>query len=126
MVAWNLLYLIVALVFLTFARGRHIPAVMACESREERRAIRRCVAGHAWFSGGFALSTLGSLYDAQSLMAFVIAGAVTAVATRTTLDYVQLLRWVDQACREGRDRAYGVWGGTTERERRKLTTTRRN
>ena len=24
------------------------------------------------------------------------------------------------------DRVYGVWGGTTERERRKLTTLRRN
>jgi len=36
------------------------------------------------------------LYAAQSLMAFVIAAAVTAVATRTALDYVQLLRWMNQ------------------------------
>jgi len=96
MVARNLLYLVVALAFLAFARGYHIPSVLACESREGIRANRREVVAFALMFGGWALSTLELFYDAQSLMAFVVATAVTTVATRTVLDYVQLLRWMNQ------------------------------
>ena len=103
MVDRNLLYLIAVLVFLAFGRGLHIPSVLARESREGIRAERREVAIFAWMFGGMALSTLELFYDAQSLMAFIVAAAVTTVAARTTLDYVQLLRWVDQVCCEGRD-----------------------
>ena len=103
MVAVNLFYLIVGLVSLAFARRGHIPSVLACESMEAIRAERREVVVGAWFFGGWALCTLELLYDAQSLMAFIVAVAVTAVATVTALDYIQLLRWVDRVCREGRD-----------------------
>ena len=101
MVDRNLLYLIAAFVFLAFGRGLHIPSVLARESREDIRTERREVAVFAWMFGGWALSTLELFYDAQSLMAFVVAAAVTAVATRTTLDYVELLRWIDQVCPRG-------------------------
>jgi len=98
MVGMNLIYLIVALTSLAFARRGHIPLVLTRESREDIRAERREVAVCAWMLGGWALFTLKLLYDAQSLTALVVAAAVTAVATRTALDYVQLLRWVDQEC----------------------------
>jgi hypothetical protein len=103
MVAVNLFYLIAAFVFLAHGRGLLIPLVLARESRDTICADRREVLVLAWLYGGWTLSTLELFYDAQSLMAFVIAAAVTTVATRTTLDYVQLLRWVDQVCCEGRD-----------------------
>ena len=103
MVDRNLLYLIAVFVFFAFGRGLHIPSVLARESREDIRGARQEVVAFALMFGGVALSTLELFYDAQSLMAFVIAAAVTTVATRTTLDYVQLLRWVDQVCCEGRD-----------------------
>jgi len=96
MVAVNLFYLIVGLVSLAFARRGHIPSVLACESMEAIRAERREIVALAWIFGGWTLFTLKLLYAAQSLMAFVIAAAVTAVATRTALDYVQLLRWMNQ------------------------------
>jgi len=102
MVDRNLFYLAVAFTLLVFGRCLLIPSVLAHESREAIRAERREVALFAWFSGGWALCTLELFYHAQSLMAFVIAAAITAAATRTALDYVQLLRWVDQVCREGR------------------------
>ena len=98
MVAVNLFYLIVGLVSLAFARRGHIPSVLACESMEAIRAERREIVALAWIFGGWTLFTLKLLYDAQSLMAFVVAAAVTTVATRTALDYVQLLRWVDLEC----------------------------
>ena len=103
MVDRNLLYLSFAIASLVWCRWLHIPSVLACESREGIRANRREVVTFALMFGGWTLSTLELFYDAQSLMAFVIAAAVTTVATRTTLDYVQLLRWVDQVCCEGRD-----------------------
>ena len=98
MVDRNLLYLIAVLAFLAFGRGLHIPSVLARESGKDIRAERREVAVFAWMFGGLALCTLELFYDAQSLMAFVVAAAVTTVATRTALDYVQLLRWVDLEC----------------------------
>ncbi len=98
MVAVNLFYLIVAIAFLAFARGHHIPSVLACESMEAIRSERREIVALAWLFGGWALSTLELFYDAQSLMAFVVAAAVTAVATRTALDYVGLFRWIDREC----------------------------
>ena len=52
MVARNLLYLVVALAFLAFARGYHIPSVLACESREGIRANRREVVAFALMFGG--------------------------------------------------------------------------
>jgi len=103
MAAWNLIYLIFVLVIFTYARGVHIPAVMACESMEAIRGVRREIIILAWVFGGFALSMLEPLYHAQSLAAFVVAAAAAAVATRTALDYVQLLHWVDRVCREGPD-----------------------
>ena len=103
MVDRNLLYLSFAIASLVWCRWLHIPSVLACESREGICANRREVVVFALMFGGWTLSTLELFYDAQSLMAFVIAAAVTTVATRTTLDYVQLLRWVDQVCCEGRD-----------------------
>jgi len=101
MVDRNLLYLIAAFAFLAHGRGWLIPSVLARESRDTICADRREVAVLAWTFGGWTLSTLELFYDAQSLMAFVVAAAVTAVATRTALDYVQLLRWVDQECPRG-------------------------
>jgi len=98
MVDRNLLYLIAVFVFLAFGRGLHIPSVLARESKEDIRAARREVVAFALMFGGVALSTLELFYDAESLMAFVVAAAVTTVATRTALDYVQLLHWVDQEC----------------------------
>ena len=97
MVDRNLLYLIGAFAFFAFSKA-HILSVLAHESRADIRAERREVAVFAWFSGGWALCTLELFYDAQSLMALVVAAAVTAVATRTAIGYVQLLRWVDQVC----------------------------
>ena len=96
MVAMNLFYLIVALASLAFARRGYIPLVLTRGSREDIRAERREVAVCAWMFGGWALLTLELLYDAQSLTALIVAAAVTAVATRTALDYVQLLRWMNQ------------------------------
>ena len=101
MVDRNLLYLIAAFVFLAFGRGLYIPSVLARESGEAIRTERQGVVAFALMFGGWALSTLELFYDAQSLMAFVVAAAVTAVATRTTLDYVELLRWIDQVCPRG-------------------------
>jgi len=101
MVERNLLYLIAVLAFLAFGRGLHIPSVLARESGEDIRAERREVAIFAWMFGGLALSTLELFYDAESLMAFVVAAAVTTVATRTALDYVELFRWIDRECPRG-------------------------
>ena len=119
MVDRNLLYLSFAIASLVWCRCLHIPSVLACESndpgpgkrrlwlvvevtpRGDIRAKRREVTVFAWMFGGWALSTLELFYDAQSLMALVVAAAVTAVATRTALDYVQLLRWVDHVCPRG-------------------------
>jgi len=98
MVDRNLLYLIAAFAFLAHGRGWLIPLVLARESRDTICADRREVAILAWVYGGWALSTLELFYDAESLAAFVVAAAVTAVAARTALDYVQLLRWVDLEC----------------------------
>jgi hypothetical protein len=103
MVGRNLLYLSWTIATLVWCRCLHIPSILACESLEAIRAERREVVVGAWFFGGWALCTLELLYDAQSLMAFIVAVAVTAVATVTALDYIQLLRWVDRVCREGRD-----------------------
>ena len=98
MVDRNLFYLSFAIAFIVWCRCRHIPSVLACESREDIRAERWQVVVLAWTYGGWALSTLELFYDAESLMAFVVAAAVTAVATRTALDYVGLVRWIDREC----------------------------
>ena len=98
MVDRNLFYLSFAIAFIVWCRCRHIPSVLACESREDIRAERWQVVVFAWMFGGWALSMLELFYDAESLAAFVIAAAVTAVAIRTTLDYVGLVRWIDREC----------------------------
>jgi hypothetical protein len=103
MVDRNLLYLSFAIAFLVWCRWLHIPSVLARESREDVRADRREVVVATWMFGVWSLSTLELFYDAETLMAFVIAAAVTAAATRTALYYVQLLRWVDRVCCEGGD-----------------------
>ena len=103
MVDRNLLYLSFAIASLVWCRWLHIPSVLACESREGIRANRREVVAFALMFGGWTLSTLELFYDAESFAAFVVAAAVTTVAARTALYYVQLLRWVDRVCREGGD-----------------------